>query len=93
MNRIYAEAKANPKKVAFPEANNLKMLEAMLEVSNKGYAEAIVVGNVDEVKNLVKENKIDDSKFKYIDNLEETYSNDVLQRYLTLPNIIYGEKS
>ena len=93
MNEIFAKAKANPKKVAFPEANNLKMLAAMQEVSDKGYAEAIVVGNIEEVKTLVKENKIDDSKFKYVDNLDETYSNDVLQRYLKLPNIIYGEKS
>ena len=91
MNEIFAKAKANPKKVAFPEANNLKMLAAMQEVSDKGYAEAVVVGNIEEVKTLVKENKIDDSKFKYVDN--ETYSNDVLQRYLKLPNIIYGEKS
>ena len=93
MNEIFAKAKANPKKVAFPEANNLKMLAAMQEVSDKGYAEAIVVGNIEEVKTLVKENKIDDSKFKYVDNLDETYSNNVLQRYLKLPNIIYGEKS
>ena len=93
MNEIFAKAKANPKKVAFPEANNLKMLAAMQEVSDKGYAEAVVVGNIEEVKTLVKENKIDDSKFKYVDNLDETYSNNVLQRYLKLPNIIYGEKS
>ena len=49
MDRIYAEAKANPKKVAFPEANDLKMLEAMMEVSSEGYAEVVVVGNLEEV--------------------------------------------
>ena len=49
MNEIFAKAKANPKRVAFPEAYNLKMLEAMQEVSNNGYAKVIVVGNVDEV--------------------------------------------
>ena len=93
MNEIFAKAKANPKRVAFPEANNLKMLEAMQEVSNNGYAKVIVVGNVDEVKKLVLENKIDDSSFKYVDNLDEEYSNLVLKKYLELPNIIYGEKS
>ena len=93
MKNIFAKAKANPKKVAFPEANNPKMLEAMEKVTKEGYAQALVVGNIDEVKKLVKENKIDDSNFKYVDNLDETYSNDVLQRYLKLPNIIYGEKS
>lgn len=93
IEEIFAKAKANPKRVAFPEANNLKMLEAMLEVSNKGYAEVIVVGNIKEVKALVQENNIDDAKFKYVDNLDENYSNDVLSRYLKLPGIIYGEKS
>ncbi len=93
MKNIFAKAKANPKKVAFPEANNPKMLEAMEKVTKEGYAQALVVGNIDEVKKLVKENKIDDSNFKYVDNLDETYSNNVLQRYLKLPNIIYGEKS
>ena len=93
MNEIFAKAKANPKRVAFPEANNIKMLAAMQEVASQGYAETVVVGNIEEVKKLVKENNIDDSKFKYIDNLDEKYSNDVLQRYLKLPNIIFGEKS
>ena len=93
MKNIFAKAKANPKKVAFPEANNPKMLEAMEKVTKEGYAQALVVGNIDEVKKLVKETKIDDSNFKYIDNLDEKYGNDVLQRYLKLPNIIYGEKS
>lgn len=93
MNEIFAKAKANPKRVAFPEANNIKMLAAMQEVASQGYAETVVVGNIEEVKALVKENNIDDSKFKYIDNLDEKYSNDVLQRYLKLPNIIFGEKS
>ena len=93
MNEIFAKAKANPKRVAFPEANNIKMLAAMQEVASQGYAETVVVGNIEEVKTLVKENNIDDSKFKYIDNLGEKYSNDVLQRYLKLPNIIFGEKS
>lgn len=92
MNRIYALAKANSKRVAFPEANDLKMLAAMQEVALKGYAKVVVVGNVLETKELVKENKIDDSLFEYIE-IDEKYSENVLSRYLKLPNIIYGEKS
>ena len=93
MDRIYAKAKAYPKKVAFPEANDKNMLEAMVEVAKNGYAEVIVVGNNDEVKSLVKKERLDDKKFTYIDNLDEEYSSDVLKRYLELPGIIYGEKS
>ena len=93
MDRIYAKAKANPKKVAFPEANDLKMLQAMMEAANNGYAKVIVVGNIEEVKGIVKENKIDDSSFTYVNHLDENYQQDVLKRYLQLPNIIFGEKS
>ena len=35
MDRVYAKAKANPKRVAFPEACDLKMLQAMVEVCEK----------------------------------------------------------
>lgn len=93
MDEIFAKAKANPKRVAFPEANDPKMLEAMCEVAKNGYAEVFVVGNIEEVKNLVKDKNIDDSKFTYIDNFDDTYSNEVLRKYLKLPDIIYGEKS
>ncbi len=93
MERIYAKAKANPKRVAFPEAADLKMLQAMVEVAQNGYANVVVVGNIEEVKKLVSENKIDDSKFEYLDHMDETYQQDVLKRYLQLPGIIYGEKS
>lgn len=93
MDRIYAKAKANPKKVAFPEACDLKMLQAMVEVCEKGYADIVVVGNIEETKKIVEDNKINDRDFIYIDIEDEDYKNEVLQRYLKLPNIIFGEKS
>ena len=93
MDNVRAKAKANPGRVAFPEANDIKMLLAMYEVSTEGYCTVVVVGNVIEVKNLCIENNIDDSSFEYIDINDEVYKEKVLSEYLKLPNLVYGEKS
>ena len=58
MDNIKTKAKANPGRVAFPEANDLKMLSAMDIVSKEGYCTVIVVGNNDEVKKLCIENNV-----------------------------------
>lgn len=93
MDTVRAKAKANPARVAFPEANDLKMLSAMDEVSKEGYCTVIVVGNIEEVKALCKENKINDSSWEYVDIKDEKYKEKVLAKYLKLPNLVYGEKS
>jgi len=93
MENVKAKAKANPKRVAFPEANDIKMLKAMEQVSKEDYCEVVVVGNLEEVKTLCTENNISDSKWEYIDINNEEYKEKVLSEYLKLPNIIYGEKS
>lgn len=93
MNNVKAKAKANPGKVAFPEANDLKMLSAMDEVSKEGYCKVVVVGNIKEIKSLCAKNKIDDSSWEYIDINNEEYKEKVLAKYLKLPNLVYGEKS
>lgn len=93
MDNVRAKAKANPGRVAFPEANDLKMLSAINEVSWQKYCEVYIVGNNDEVKKLCLENGIDDSTWKYIDITNEEYKEKVLSEYLKLPNLVYGEKS
>lgn len=93
MKNVRAKAKANPMRVAFPEAGDVKMLTAIDEVVKDKCCTAVLVGNIEELKALCKENNIDDSKYEYIDINDEKYKEKVLQKYLKLPNIIYGEKS
>lgn len=93
IDNVKAKAKANPGRVAFPEANDVKMLSAMDEVSKEGYCQVVVVGNVEELKQLCIENKIDDTKWEYVDINNEEYKEKVLAEYLKLPNLVYGEKS
>ncbi len=93
MEIVRAKAKANPKVVAFPEANDVKMVKAIDEVSTNGYCKVYIVGNIPEVKKLCEENKIDDSAWLYVDNNDPAYQEKVLTEYLKLPNLVYGEKS
>lgn len=93
METVKAKAKANPVRVAFPEANDTKMVQAINKVAVDQYCDVVIVGHIDEVKSLCAENKIDDSKWEYIDNNDEKYGEKVLVKYLKLPNLVYGEKS
>ena len=40
MDKIYAQAKANPQTVAFPEADDPKMMQAVNEAVSAGYCKA-----------------------------------------------------
>ena len=93
IDTVKAKAKANPVKVAFPEANDEKMVKAIDEVSRGKYCDVVIVGHIDEVNSLCKENNIDTSTWQYIDTSDEKYKESVLKKYLQLPNIVYGEKS
>ena len=93
MDNVRAKAKANPGRVAFPEANDVKMISAMAEVSDEGYCHVVVVGNPEEIKKLCQENNINDSAWEYVDINNDEYKEKVLSEYLKLPNIVFGEKS
>jgi len=93
MEYVKAKAKANPGRVAFPEADDLKMLQAIEKAASEGYCTPVILGDIEAVKTLCKENVISDSKFTYIDYEDEKLKEEVLQKYLKLPNIIFGEKS
>lgn len=93
MENVKAKAKANPKKVAFPEANDKKMLSAIDISFKEGYCKPLIVGDKDEIISLAQENNIDASKWEYVLVSDEDYKEEVLKKYLKLPNIVYGEKS
>ena len=93
METVREKARKNPGRVAFPEANDLKMLQAMEKVAEEGYATVIIVGHLREVKEICEENKISMKNFLYVDPENVEYKEEVLKKYLELPNIIYGEKS
>ena len=74
MDKVRAKAKANPVRVAFPEANDLKMILAMKEISDGEYGTVVVVGDIAEIQKLCKDNSVDDTKWEYVDIKNEEVS-------------------
>lgn len=93
MDSIKVKAKENKCKIAFPEANDVKMLEAINISYVEGYCIPVIVGNPSDVKKMCDESKYDYSNWEFIDLSNETYKEEVLNRYLKLPNIMYGENA
>jgi malate dehydrogenase (oxaloacetate-decarboxylating)(NADP+) len=53
------KAKQNPKKIVFAEGNNLKILRAANEVLHEGIAFPVLLGNVEEIKQIIADNHLD----------------------------------
>ena len=50
MSKMYEQAKANPQIVAFPEADDPKMMQAVGEAVSNGYCKALLVGDPEAIK-------------------------------------------
>lgn len=69
---IINKAKQNPKRVVFAEADHYKILKAVQEVKDEGIAKPILLGDVDKINNLIKENKLDLGDVTIIDPRSKT---------------------
>lgn len=85
LDQIYAKAKANPQKVAFPEAANEKMMQAAYETGKEGYILPVLVGDGEALKALAVERGYDPGVFTIVDIHEEAYKNKVIEAYVALP--------
>ena len=93
LDDIYAKAKANPQKVAFPEAANEKMMQAAYELGRDGYIIPLLVGNEEELKDIAGRRGYDLSVFTFIDINEEEYKNKVITAYVAKPETMLKEKA
>ena len=93
LDQIYAKAKENPMKVAFPEASNEKMMQAAYETGRDGYILPILVGNEMELRTLAKERGYDASVFTIRDIHEEEYKQKVIAAYVAKPETRLKEKA
>lgn len=90
---IYEKAKKNPQKVAFPEGTNEKIMQAAYECGVEGMIIPVLVGNKEELVNLAKIRGYDENVFTYVDLNDETYKNELIQKYIALPNTMLKEKA
>lgn len=93
LDQIYEKAKLNPQRVAFPEAENEKMMQAAFETGKDGYIIPILVGNVPVIKSLIAERGLDESVFRFVDIGDETYRDEVIAKYVKLPGALLKEKA
>ncbi len=56
---ITSKAKRNPKRVVFAEADSYKILKAAQIVADEGIAKPILLGDIEKIKGMIKENFID----------------------------------
>jgi len=64
---ITSTAKRNPQRVVFAEADHYKILKSAQIVNDEGIAKPILLGNIDKIKRLIKENNIDLEGIQIID--------------------------
>lgn len=93
LDQIYLKAKKNPKKIAFPEAMNEKMMQAAYETGKEGYIIPLLVGNGSEIREAVKERGYEESVFTIVDIGEEEYKKTLIEKYVSLPRTILKEKA
>lgn len=67
IRNLTERAVQNPKRVVFAEADMYKVLKAAQIVKDEGIAIPILLGNIDKIKQLIKENHLDLEDAKIID--------------------------
>lgn len=92
LDQIYEKAKLNPQRVAFPEAENEKMMQAAFEAGQEGYIIPILVGNVEKIKSLIAERGLDENVFQFVDIADEVYRDKIIAEYVALPETLLKEK-
>ena len=93
LDKLYEKAKANPQKVAFPEALNEKMMQAAYEAGKDGYILPVMVGDSEAIKAEAAERGYDADVFTIVDINDEAYLSDVIARYTALPTTRLKEKA
>jgi malate dehydrogenase (oxaloacetate-decarboxylating)(NADP+) len=61
------KAKLDPKRILFAEGTNLKILKAANEVYHEGIAKPILLGDVEQIKQIITENNLDLGDIPIID--------------------------
>ncbi len=92
LDPIYEKAKSNPQRVAFPEADNEKMMQAAYECGQEGYIIPLLVGNPEELKALAEQRGYDTSVFTFVDMADEEYLSKIVAQYLQQPDVFLSEK-
>ena len=83
IDEMKEKARKDIKNIVLPEADDVRVLKATEMVLNEGFANIMLIGNTDEIKNLAKENNINIDGVQIINPLTSTklrkYSDDLYE--------------
>ena len=82
MDSIFSKAKADPKRVAFPEANDTKMLQAIKECVDAQICKPYLVGNPIEIEETAKSSDISLAGMTVVDVTNEAWLDSLIDRYV-----------
>ncbi len=82
LRNISLQAKQNPKRVVFAEADNYKILRAAQIVKDEGIATPILLGNRERIQQIIQENELDLGNVEIIYPREGTPQSDKYAEYL-----------
>ncbi|MCI8538198.1 MAG: phosphate acetyltransferase [Oscillospiraceae bacterium] len=93
LDRLYEKARQNPQRVAFPEADNEKMMQAAYECAQDGCIVPILVGDAGQLRALCQERGYDGGVFTFVDIHDEAYKNKLIGDYVVQPGRKLKEKA
>jgi len=82
LRNLTNKAKQNPKRVVFAEADNYKILRSAQIVKDEGIATPILLGNIEKIKRIMRENELDLGDVQIIDPREGCENMDEYVNYL-----------
>ena len=92
LETVYAKAKDNPQKVAFPEACNEKILLAAQECVAKGYCIPLLVGNPADIQTAADNYDVSLEGMEVYDATDEAKVTEVVEKYCAT-NTLFSAKS
>ncbi|OOQ58465.1 NADP-dependent malic enzyme [Mucilaginibacter pedocola] len=82
MRDITNKAKQHPKRVVFAEADTYKILRAAQIVKDEGIATPILLGNIEKIKAIIRENELDLGDAQMIDTRDECHRVQLFTEFL-----------
>jgi len=84
MRTLINKAKANPKRIVFPEGEEEKVLRACQILVDEGIAKPILLGDIEEIESKIKELGLDLKGIEIIDPMTSTLTETYSQQFFAL---------
>ena len=84
MEKIYAKAKANPQRVAFPEATEEKILLAARQLQDDGCCAPVLLGRPEEIRSAASQYGVSLENIEVVDAYDEVFIDKVVSDYVAV---------